>query len=56
MKEINAEENSILAKQQEEKQLLSIYDFKLPSHNDNQMRLIYCGNLGNEENILDNII
>ena len=46
--------SSLLAsKQQEEKQLLSIYDFKLPSHNDNQMRLIYCGNLGNEENILE---
>ena len=49
------EETQLLSKSkpQEEKQLLSKYDFKLPSHNDNQMRLIYCGNLGNEENILE---
>ena len=50
------EEKQLVSKsksQEEEKQLLSKYDFKLPSRNDNQMRLIYCGNLRDEENILE---
>jgi glycosyltransferase involved in cell wall biosynthesis len=29
------------------------YDFKLPERNDNEIRLIYCGTLRNEENILE---
>ena len=29
------------------------YDFKLPERNDNEIRLIYCGTLRDEENILE---
>ena len=29
------------------------YDFKLPERNDNEVRLIYCGTLRDEENILE---
>ena len=34
--------------------MVNKYDFNLPKRNDNEIRLIYCGTLRDEENILGN--